>query len=139
MSGEAKMSEKVTARTWTLQTIKESIDPEKEIVIVVEDYVRIDDIEPPHRLKMLFKKAGNRYVEINISETIRFIADKLKPHVDVSQFLVEHIRAFSSAEEIMELKERLEKGPVKVSGKPLCYSLMVGGKRGRPYEFNLVG
>ena len=129
----------MTGKTWTLRTIKESTDPEKEIVIVIEDYVRIDDIKPPHRLKMLFKKAGNRYVGINIAETIRFIADKLKPHVDVGRFLAEHIRAYSSAEEIIELKERLEKGPVKVSGKPLCYSLMIGGKRGRPYEFNLVG
>ena len=126
------------AKTWTLRTIKETIDPEKEIVIVIEDYVRVDDIEPPHRLKMLFKKAGQRYVEVNFTEIVKFIAEKLAPHMDVEQFLTEHIKAFSSAEEIMELKERLEK-PAKVSAKPLCYSLMVGGKRGKPYEFNLVG
>ena len=129
----------MTDKTWTLRTIKESIDPEKEIVIVVEDYVRIDDIKPPHRLKMLFKKADDKYVEINLAKTIKFIADKLEPHVDVGQFLEEHIRAYSSTDEIIELEKRLEKGHVKVSGKPLCYSIMIGGKRGAPYEFNLVG
>ena len=127
------------AKTWTLSAIRESIDPEEEIVIIIEDYVRIDSIEPPHKLKMLFKKAGQRYVEMNITEIVKFIAEKLAPHIDVEQFLTEHIRAYSSAEEIVELKGRLEKRYAKISDKPMCYSLMIGGKRGRPYEFNLVG
>jgi hypothetical protein len=40
--------------------------------------------------------------------------------------------------EILELKERLEKSYAKIKDTPGCYSLLVGGKRGKPYEFVLI-
>lgn len=127
----------MSAKTYTLTTIRQRIDPEKEIVVADGDLVYILDDETA-RLKMIFKKAGHRYVEINFQETIAKIAEKLAPHVQVETFLKELIACTTSPQEILELKERLAKGEVKISSENRCYSLLIGGKRGRPMEFTLV-
>jgi len=127
------------AKTWTLTQIRESINEEKEVIIAEDELVSVMEKEEPHRLKMLFKKAGNRYVPIEITFIIEKIVNKLAPHVDVKRFLKELLVLYSAPEEILELSERLEKGYVKVSEAKRCYSIMIGGKPGRPYEFNLVG
>ena len=124
-------------KTWTLENIRKSSDPEKEAVIMDEDLVFILETETS-KLKMLFKKAGHRYVQIDIPKTIETIVNKLAPHVDVKKLLTEMLLIQSGPMEIMELKERLEKGYAKVKDVPGCYSIMVGGKRGRPYEFVLI-
>lgn len=125
-------------KTYLLSQIKERIDPEKDYLVIDGDYVIICDTEPPNRIKMLFKKAKERYVQIDLEETLNFITRKLAPKVDVKRFLKELILLHSSPEEIEELKTRLQKAP-KITAAPRCYSLMIAGKRGRPYEFNLVG
>lgn len=130
---------KAVAKTWTLKSIKQSVDPEKEIVAIENDFVTVYENKPPHRMKMLFKKAGHRYVKFDIQKTMEFIVSKLAPHVDVKRFLKELLLLYSPPEEIEELKERLEKGYAKISQAKQCYSLMIGGKTGKPYEFNLVG
>lgn len=122
----------------TLQKIRDSIDPEKEVLLIEGEYVVILDAEEPNKLKALFQKAGYQYVQIDLAKTVKFIAKKLAPHVDVEKFLQERLLLYSDAEEISELQKRL-KGYAKVTEAPRCYSLMVGGKRGKPYEFNLVG
>jgi len=132
----------VLAKTWTLQAIRASIDSENEAVILDGDYALIVSKEgTANKIKGLFKKAGRqrRYVEIDLVQIVEFIVNKLAPHVDIKEFLKELVLLHSSHEEILELKERLKKGYVSVKGDNQCYSLMVGGKRGRPYEFNLVG
>jgi len=124
-------------KTWTLESIRKVSDPEKEAVIMDEDLVFILETET-NKLKMLFKKAGNRYVQIDITKTIKTIVNKLAPHVDVKQLLTEMLLIQSGPVEILELKERLEKAYPKVKDAPGCYSLMIGGKRGRPYEFVMI-
>lgn len=126
------------AKTWTLTQIRAIRDPDKETLVVEDEYAYILGMEPL-KLKVLFKKAGNRYVQINLPNVVETIVKKLAPHVDIKKFLEELILIHSPPEEIMELKERLEKGYVKITEAPRCYSLMIGGKRGRPLEFNLVG
>lgn len=130
-------------KTYTLKQIRKAMDPEKDVIMIEEKYVYIFDImqdgEDSRKLKMLFKKAGKRYVDININELIPRLAKKLAPHVNVETFLKERMEHHSTATEIMELKERLEKPQTKITEAPRCYSLMIGGKRGRPFEFNLVG
>jgi len=125
------------AKTWTLRTIKDAIDPEKEVAIVDKEFIAVKNIET-NKLTMMFKKAGLRYVQVDLSETIGFIVEKLAPYLDVKKFLTELITVTSPPEEIMELKDRLKKAP-KISEAPRCLALMIGGKRGRPYEFILVG
>jgi len=127
------------AKTWTLQAIRDSIDPKKEVVVLDNDYAIIMELEEPNKYKMIFKKAGHKYVQIDLEKIVGFITNKLAPHIDIKTFLKEMLLLHSSHEEIMELRERLEKGYVSVKSEKRCYSLMVGGKRGRPYEFNLVG
>jgi len=124
-------------KTWTLRTIKDATDPDKDVVIVDKEFVAVKNIET-NKLTMLFKKAGHRYVCIDLPKTIGFIAEKLAPHVDVKKFLTELITVTSPPQEIMELKDRLE-GVPKISEAPRCLALMIGGKRGRPYEFIIVG
>lgn len=126
-------------KTWTLQAIKNSMNPEEEALLIEDDLIYIMDIEKPHRLKMIFKKAGKRYVSIDLAKTLENVINKLAPHVDVKKLLMEIILLQSPPQEVLELKERLEKGYAKVTEAKLCYSLMIGGKRGKPYEFNLVG
>ena len=128
---------KYMTKTWTLENIRKISDPEKEAVIMDENLVFVLETET-NKLKMIFKKAGQRYVQIDITKTIETIVNKLAPHVDVKKLLTEMLLIQSGPMEIMELKERLEKGYAKVKDTPGCYSIMVGGKRGRPYEFVLV-
>jgi len=128
----------VLAKTFTLDAIKKAIDPETEFICVEGDLVAICETEEPCKLKAVFKKAGERYVKVDLPAMLELIVSKLAPHIDVKRFLTELITLHSSAEEVLELNERLEKGDVKISEEKRCYSLMVGGKRGRPYEFNLV-
>ena len=125
------------SKTWTLENIRKSSDPEKEAVVMDESLVFILNTET-NKLKMLFKKAGQRYVQIDLSKTIETIVNKLAPHIDVKKLLAEMLLIQSGPMEIMELKERLEKGYAKVKDTPGCYSIMVGGKRGKPYEFVLI-
>ena len=125
------------SKTWTLENIRKASDPEKEAVVMDESLVFILNTET-NKLKMLFKKAGQRYVQIDIAKTIETIVNKLAPHVDVKTLLTEMLLIKSGPVEILELKERLEKGYAKVKDVPGCYSLMVGGKRGKPYEFVLI-
>ena len=125
------------AKTWTLRTIKAAVDPEKEVVIVDKEFIAVKNIET-NKLTMMFKKAGHRYVRVDLTKTIGFIVEKLAPHIDVKKFLTELIIVTSPPEEIMELRDRLERKP-KISEAPRCLALMIGGKRGRPYEFILVG
>ena len=124
-------------KTWTLESIRKVSDPEKEAVVMDEDLVFVMETET-NKLKMLFKKAGQRYVQIDVTKTIETIVNKLAPHVDIKKFLTEMLLIQSGPVEIMELKERLEKGYAKVKDAPGCYSIMIGGKRGRPYEFVLI-
>jgi len=138
------MSEKKGAgKTFLLSAIRKAIDPNKEALLVVEDFVIIYSIDREaqelKKTKMLFKKAGHRYVQIDLEKTVTMIAEKLAPHFDPKRFLKELIMMHSDPEEIMELKERLEGKAAKITAAPLCYSLMIGGKPGKPYEFNLVG
>ena len=125
------------SKTWTLENIRKASDSEKESVIMDGDLVFVLETET-NKLKMIFKKAGQRYVQIDITKTIETIVNKLAPHVDVKKLLTEMLLIQSGPMEIMELKERLEKGYAKVKDTPGCYSIMVGGKRGRPYEFVLI-
>jgi len=136
---EKKEVNELNAKTWTLRAIKESIDPEKENITIEGEYVVVTSNEEPFKLKAIFKKAGYRYAQFDLQEAVKMIVSKLAPQVDVKKFLEELILLHSSVEEIIDLRERLEKGYVKVKEAERCYSLMVGGKRGRPYEFNLVG
>ena len=124
-------------KTWTLESIRKASDPEKEAVVMDEDLVFVMETET-NKLKMLFKKAGHRYVQIDVTKTVETIVHKLAPHVDIKKFLTEMLLIQSGPAEIMELKERLEKGYAKVKDGPGCYSLTVGGKRGKPYEFVLI-
>ena len=125
------------SKTWTVENIRKASDPEKESVIMDGDLVFVLETET-NKLKMLFKKAGHRYVQIDVTKTIKSIVNKLAPHVDVKKLLTEMLLIQSGPVEIMELKERLEKGYAKVKDAPGCYSIMVGGKRGRPYEFVMI-
>ena len=130
----------MAGKTLLLSAIRKAIDPKKEALIVHEEYViiyELDEKAEQQRMKMIFKKAGQRYVEIKLEEVLNLIVEKLAPHLDVKRFLKELLILHSSPQEIVELKERLEKG-AKITEAPLCYSLMIGGKRGRPYEFNIV-
>ena len=124
-------------KTWTLENIRKASDPEKEAVVMEEDLVFVLETET-NKLKMLFKKAGQRYVQIDVTKTIETIANKLAPHVDIKKLLTEMLLIKSGPVEIMELKERLEKSYAKIKDTPGCYSLTVGGKRGKPYEFILI-
>lgn len=120
-----------------LSEIKSRLSPEKEALIIDGDTVMIVNRNTSRLLK-LFVKAGHRYAQVDLIECVKFIAEKLKDKVNVQKFLEELIALHSSPEEILELHERLQKPGASVKGSPQCYSIMVGGKPGRPYEFVLV-
>jgi len=125
-------------KTYMLDQIRDSVDYEKQGLQIEEKYVYVHDVNEPYRILKLFQKAGHRYVEVDLQEAINFIAAKLAEHISMEDFLKELIRGHSHPEEIIELQERLSKNYAKVTPVKQCYSLLVGGKRGRPYEFTLI-
>ncbi len=62
------------------------------------------------------------------------MAEKLARGLDKVELLKEVLRS-APPNDVVEIKERLEAGPdVSITSGPGCFSLKIGGKRGRPKE-----
>lgn len=99
-------------------------------------YIRVELPEEAHEIR------GEHYISYKIEEDgslTRFhmedrqkeIAKELAKHVDAEKLMV-HILSPYNPEELEELFERVIKKEGKVTEQPGCYSLNIGGKRGRP-------
>ena len=99
-------------------------------------YIRVELPGEEHEIR------GEHYISYKIEEDgslTRFhmedqqkeIAKELAKYVDAEKLMV-HILSQYNPEELEELFERVIKKEGKVTEQPGCYSLNIGGKRGRP-------
>jgi len=72
-------------------------------------------------------------IEIDIDK----MSSQLAEHFD-SKMLMEEVLKKTDTEQLLELKERLEIPDASIKSKKGCFSLQIGGKRGRPVELTLI-
>ena len=120
-----------------LVDIVSSFSLEKYNIICSEKYIWIINRESDKIAKIFMKISEDEFVEVNMEEIASKIAEHLAPYINVKEYLKEFVLSVVPAPEAMEVLERLEKGG-KVTPTKGCFSLMIGGKRGRPFEFVLA-
>ncbi|MBA7557270.1 hypothetical protein ES705_50016 [subsurface metagenome] len=125
-------------RKFTLEQIQELVKEEDEIMQVEGKFALIVECKKPFKLLKAFQKKDDKYVVIDIHKIARFIAKRLGSYLNSEEFLKELLIDHSHPCELMELKERLENPDAVIKPAKQCYSFLIGGKRGRPYEFTLV-
>lgn len=69
------------------------------------------------------------------AERFNRIAERLEQHLDRKKLLLDVIRQLPSGD-VKELEQRLS-AEASVKPKYGCFDLMVGGKKGRPFQLNI--
>jgi len=124
---------------FSLDQISNLVDEEEDQILQVEgEFALIVETKKPFKLIRAFKKKDAEYEEMDIYTIARFIAKKLASYLNSKEFLTELLIDHSHPMELQELKERLEHPDATITPAKRCYSFMIGGKKGRPYEFTLV-
>ncbi len=123
---------------FSLDQISNFVNEEDQILQVEGEFALIVESKKPFKLIRAFKKKDTEYEEMNIHKIARFIAKKLASYLNSEEFLKELLIDHSHPMELQELKERLEHPDATIKPAKTCYSLLIGGKKGRPYEFTLV-
>lgn len=72
-------------------------------------------------------------IEIDIDK----MASQLAEHFD-SKMLMEEVLRKADTEQLLDVQERLEVPGASIKSKKGCFSLQIGGKRGRPKELTLI-
>lgn len=130
------MSTPPARKSWTYKQLIQTLDPLTENVAISKDgqFACVVD-EETRRMKALFvKKDKQRYVRMELDKMVEFIAAKLAPHFDAKKYLTELLLLQTPPEEIAELSERLASPAASVKEHRDCYTLRIGGKKGRPFE-----
>jgi hypothetical protein len=101
-----------------------------------------DDTKEDHRIHLMrdvvwYNKEEEQLTRMDIEEKIKLIVDKIKDKVNIEQLLVDRFHD-SDPEELQEMFERVVLNQGAVKDKEGCYKLMVGGKKGKPYEFTIL-
>ena len=111
------------------------IDKDEKMVYVVAPQTKGHDAEHVNRLFLIVEDDP-----ILLLEEVMFDWDKmakqLTPGFD-PEFLVKTALKEAPPSRLLEIKERLENPEAKVTTKPGCVSLSIGGKRGDPIELGL--
>ena len=131
---------KPSRKSWTLKQLMQLMDLDTETIALSDDkkHACILD-EESNRMKALFVKGSyGRYVKLDLPSMVRLIVDKLAPHFDAQNFLEELILLQTPPEEVDELFQRLGAPHVSVKQHRDCYTLRIGGKKGRPFDFVTV-
>lgn len=101
-----------------------------------------EDIAHDHRFHTMrdirwYLNTEGKLQQLETEKMIDALVERFKEEIDISAIIRDRLHD-SNPDEIDELFERaiIKKGSVKE--KEGCYKLMVGGKRGKPYEFNIL-
>lgn len=133
---------KTARKSWTFKQLVQMIDPATEHIAVSTDvevqYACICE-EETNRMKALFVKGSRgRYVRMNLPAMVKFISEKLAPHFDAKKFLEELLLLQTPPDDVAELFERLTAPQATVREHKDCYTLHIGGKKGRPFSLVTV-
>jgi len=112
------------------------IDKDEKMVYVVGTQIKgHEDAEHINRLFHIVEDSPELLLEEVIFD-FDAMAKQLTPGFD-PEFLVKTALKEAPPARLLEIKERLENPEAKVSTKPGCVSLSIGGKRGAPIELVL--
>ena len=112
------------------------IDKDQKMVYVVGTMIKGHaDAEHVNRLFHIVETAPVLLLEEEIFDWDA-MAKQLTPGFD-PEFLVKTALKEAPPSRILEIKQRLENPEAKVTTKPGCVSLSIGGKRGAPIELVL--
>ena len=76
------------------------------------------------------------YKMIDTKRVVEVLVEKLAPYVDIKE-LVKDALYDTDPEALKEMYDRVVLKKGKIKDKPGCYKLVIGGKRGLPFEFML--
>ena len=105
------------------------IDKEAKLVTV------INSEDQTKRIYRIVREYPLELEEIEID--LDKMASQLAEHFD-SKMLMDEVLRKTDTDQLLELKERLETPDASIKSKKGCFSLLIGGKRGRPVELTLI-
>lgn len=131
---------KPSRKSWALTQLMSLIDMDTETIALSDDKKHVCILnEESNRMKALFVKGSHgRYVKLDLPSMVKLITEKLAPHFEVKKFLEELLLLQTSPDDVDELFQRLEAPHVSVNQHRDCYTLRIGGKKGRPFDFMTV-
>jgi len=119
-----------------LDQIMNVFDSKTEYVCVEDDMAFVLD-KDTFATKRVYTRSGEDFEEVDFLGLISRTAEYLKDKVDAAALLREFLKNLHP-KEALKIAERVEKKPAVSSKDEKCYSLTIGGKRGRPMELCLV-
>jgi len=116
------------------EDIAKMVNPEDEIFFYDPEDGIAAILDMESHIKHLFKYSEGSFKEVKLD--IKGMAQKLRAGFETQDFLEEVLETTAPAT-LLEVNDRLEHPEAKVTSAPRCFSLMIGGKRGRPLELTL--
>jgi hypothetical protein len=105
------------------------IDKEAKLVTVVDS---------KDNTKLIYRITREYPLEIQkIAMDLDKMASQLAEHFDAKLLLTEVLKKADSGQ-LLEIQDRLAIPDVSIKSKKACFSLMIGGKVGRPMELTLI-
>lgn len=128
----SKKSKRITFNVLYSQLEKDQypvIDKELKLVTIMNADTKTKDIyritrEYPLELEL---------IDMDLDKMALQLAEKFDP-----KMLMDEVLRKLDTEQLMDIKERLEKPNVAISSKNRCFSLLIGGKVGAPVELTLI-
>ena len=105
------------------------IDKEAKIVTVINS---------EDQTKRIYRIVGENPIELEeIQIDLNKMASMLADQFDAKMLMDEVLRKTDTAQ-LLDIKERLEVPDASIKSKKGCFSMQIGGKRGRPVELVLI-
>lgn len=123
----------------TMNQIMDEIKPGKEYLVYLKtkNYNHVIIVDGENHLLRLYKVV-HEYPKLLERVEIDFeaLAERLAPGLDKVALIMD-VLVSAAPEEILEVQERLEHPEASVKGGPGCFSILIGGKPGRPFELRV--
>lgn len=100
----------------------------------------VEDADEFHKIRdaVIYKRTGHTIKKIDTEKLISEIVNVLKDKISVEKLLKDVLNDIEP-EELEEIYERAVIKEGKVREEEGCYKLLIGGKRGAPFELMLRG
>jgi len=109
-----------------------------EFPVIDKDSKLVYVIDSENDTKRIYKITDEDSLELEeIELDIPGMAAQLAEHFDANMLMQEVLKK-ADTDQLLEVKARLEKPDVSIKSKKGCFSLQIGGKRGRPIELTLI-
>jgi|Deesub1362A_J573_1020465.scaffolds.fasta_scaffold13388_3 uncharacterized protein (DUF2267 family) len=100
----------------------------------------LEDAEEFHRIRdaVIYKRIGSTIKRVDTEKLVSEIVNVLKDKISVEKLLEDVINDIDP-EDLEEIYERAVVKKGKIREEEGCYKLLIGGKRGAPFELMLRG